>query len=215
MYHDVFSKKATTIGLSLVIIAALLSACSASASTPVPTVAQAPDSAPQSTATQVPTSAPQPTATQGPLDPCMLLPASEASTLAGASYGPGVEDNSPGGLKRCVYGAQTMNVFTVELAQAADVNAAKAAKAQFLSDLKTNLAQLTSEGFVITEMPDFADGAVLATVSVTVDGVSYNGSAIGFLKGTIFFGFADFLAGGPAPDSTALQNEATTVIGRL
>jgi hypothetical protein len=46
-------------------------------------------------------------------------------------------------------------------------------------------------------------------------GETINGSAIGVLKGTIFFGFSDVVMGNAAPSSEALQSEAMTVIGRL
>ncbi len=150
------------------------------------------------------------------LDPCQLISSQEASALAGASFGTGVEGSTPGGLKTCTYGSQTTNVFTVDVVQAPDVNTAKVDKAQFLEDLQASLQQLTNEGLNVTQDPNFADGAVLATASVNGGGIIMNGSAIGVLKGTIFFGFSDIVVGGgAAPDTIALRSEATTVLGRL
>jgi hypothetical protein len=219
-----------TLSLCMLVITAVLSACSPSASnlTPVSTppatsVPQQTATAnmPQQTATPNPTSTPQTTTTpqqattKTQLDPCLLITSQEASTLAGSSFGSGKEGNTPGGLKSCTYGSQTTNVFVVDVVQAPDVDTAKADKAQFLADLQAQLQQLTDQGLNTTELPNFADGAILAQTSINNGAVTINGSAIGVLKGTVFFGFSDIVAGGAAPNSTALQSEATTVIGKL
>ena len=223
-----------TIGACMLVITLVLSACSSStnAVTPESTVPPASVSqntprpqaiastatkVPQNTATPVPaTSVPGQATIKTQLDPCQLISSQEASALAGASFGNGVEDTTSGGLKTCTYSSQTTNVFTVDVVQAPDVNTAKADKAQFLADLQASLQQLTNEGLNITQEPNFADGAVLADVSVNGGGIIMNGSAIGFLKGTIFFGFSDIVVGGgAAPDAKALHSEATTVLGRL
>jgi hypothetical protein len=101
----------------------------------------------------------------------------------------------------------------VEVAQVPDVATAKNYKAQFLADIQANMQELTSHGVTITELPNFADGATLAQLDLS--GISVCGSAIGFLKGTIFFGFSDEARDGTAPSSQAVQAEATTVLGRL
>jgi hypothetical protein len=218
----------------MLVITLVLSACSSptSAVTQVSTVppASAPQNTtvpqaiaptgtkvPQNTATQVPaTSVPGQATTKTQLDPCQLIPSQEASVLAGTSFGSGKEGTTPGGLKSCTYGSQGTIVFTVDVVQAPSVDAAKADKAQFLADLQASLQQLTDQGLNVTEEPNFADGAVLANASVNGGGIIMNGSAIGFLKGTVFFGFSDVVIhGGAAPDSTALHSEATTVLGRL
>jgi hypothetical protein len=196
--------KRTTLEISLLAAAMLLSACGAPASTPAPTSPAAP------TSTQL-----QATATAADIDPCVLIPAQEASALAGVSFGPGVEGSVAGGEKTCTYGGNTSNVVVVNVIQAPDVDTAKAAKDAFLADLQANLQQLTSQGFTITQLPDFADGATYAEVHVSVQGITVNGSAIAVMKGTIFFGFSDTVRDNPAPDSTAVQAEATTVLGRL
>ncbi len=228
----------TTLSICLLVLSAVLSACSSatgginltsstsSASAPQQTVAitqafiQPTATVPQDTAT--PTTAFTPTATSVPqqaastsLDPCQLINSQEASTLAGASFGNGEEGSTSGGLKSCTYGSQTSNVFVVDVVQAPDVETAKADKAQFLADLQAKLQELTSEGLIITDLPNFADGAVMANASINTGQTTINGSAIGFLKGTIFFGFSDLVVGSAAPNSAALQSEATTVLGRL
>ncbi len=199
------------ITISVLAIAALLSACSAATATPAPTA----------TSVSVPSLAPaevqQPAAplVAVALDPCLLVTSQEASALAGTTFAAGKEGSTPEGLKTCTYGSQSINIFTVDVAQAADVTTAQKYKEQFLADLQANLQQLSDQGLNVTQLPNFADGAVLASASISAQGTTFNGSAIGVLKGTIFFGFSDIVVGGAAPSSAALQSEATTVLGRL
>jgi hypothetical protein len=225
-------------GICVLILAAVISACSAATSTPNQSISSSGASASQATVTSAATlsptatSAPQPTATQVPspiptevsapqpvtstsLDPAQLISSQEASSLTGASYGPCVESTTPEGLKTCTYGAQTSNIFTVEVAQAPDVATAQADKAQFLADLQTNLQQLTDQGFDVVQLPNFADGAITGQINLNAQGIQVNGSAFGFLKGTTFVGFSSIVMGGTAPSTDALQAEATTVLGRL
>jgi hypothetical protein len=229
-YHDTRSLRYPRMMRNILVVAFvfMLSACSAATSTP-PTNSTAPAAiVPQQTvppslpATSTATSIPQPTATIVPqqasastaLDPCQLINNQTASTLAGASFGPGVEGTS-NGLNSCTYSSGTSNVFTVDVAQAPDVNTAQADKDQFLADLQASAQQLSANGLNVTQLPDFADGAVIATANINAGGISVSGSAIGFLKGTIFFGFSDMVIGGSAPSAETLQSEATTVLGEL
>lgn len=170
---------------------------------PVPS---APSAAPPATAeaTAVPTS----------LDPAQLVTAAEAGKLAGASFGPCVETTTPGNGKYCTYGAQTLNVFSVAVAQAPDVATAKQAEAAFEADL-----QQVSHGvnMKVTEMPGFADGAdaAVAQGSITVSGETISASAIYLLKGTVFVGMSDVKLGGSAPSAAALEAQAKVVLGRV
>jgi hypothetical protein len=205
-------------GISLLALAALLSACSPSTSapgTPTPTTVIGQVNLPAPTATPLPTSVDQQLTAQASLDPCVLIDSQDASTYAGASFGPGVEETLSSGARLCTYGSETANVFLVEVAQAPDVATAQAYKSDFLATLEANAAQLASGGLNITQLPNFADGAVLGLFSASIQGVSLNGSAIAVLKGTIFFGFSDEVKGGPAPSATAVQTEATTLLGLL
>lgn len=152
---------------------------------------------------------------QTSLDPCVLISSQEASALAGAPFGPGKEETTSGGGKICVYGSNTNNVMTIDVAQTADKAAAEVAKQDFLTMLQTNLAQLTNEGFQITELPAFADGGITSQVTINTGSTPIYGSMFGFVKGTIFFGFSDLVNGGPAPTLAAMQAEATVVLGRL
>jgi hypothetical protein len=196
---------------TVLLIGAALSACAPATSTPAPT------SSPAQTATQPPaTKAATVAGTQTALDPCQLIPSDEASALAKATFGPGEGRSLGGNGKSCTYGAQTQNVFTVYVAQAADKASALAYKASFLSDLQANLGQLTSEGFKFaTSVPNLGDDSVLAWVTLNSGGTPINGSAIGVVKGTVFFGFSDLVLGAPAPTTDALKAEAQKVLGRL
>ncbi len=202
--------------ISVLALAGLLSACSPStSSTPTPTTVIGQINLPAPTATPAPTGLQQQTATPVSLDPCQLIDSQEASSFTGASFGPGVESTTSGGGKICTYGSETANVFMVEVAQAPDVATAKAEKADFLATLQANAQQLASGGLNVTELPAFADGATMGQLSTSVEGIALNGSAIGVLKGTIFFGFSDVVKGGAAPSAAAVQAEATSVLGRL
>ncbi len=200
--------------MSLMTAALLLSACGAATASPTAAVmpVPTPTSAPTATQAQAPTQA---SAAQTSLDPCQLISSQEASSLAGVSFGAGTEGTTQGGAKTCTYGANTANVFMVIVGQAKDAASAQAYKTEFLADLQAKLQQLTSQGLKVTELPNFADGAVLATLSISEQGVSINGSSMGVLKGTVFFGFSDIVVGGAAPTSDAMQSEATAVLGRL
>ncbi|MGD0173401.1 MAG: DUF3558 family protein [Anaerolineales bacterium] len=198
-----------TLGISVLTIAALLSACAAPTSTPVPTSTPAP------TSTSAPTSPKQQATAATSLDPCQLITSAEASKLAGGSFGAGEESTTSGGGKICTYGANTKNVFMVEVGQAPDVATAKAYQADFLATIQENLAQLTSEGLVPTDVPNLGDAAIYAEASFTLPTGTLNGSAIGVRKGTIFFGYSDLVADGPAPTRAAMESEAKTVLGKL
>jgi hypothetical protein len=232
----------TTLGVCMLVIAVILSACSATPTpttnpssgapatlVPLPTATLVPVAAPTATSLPQPTATSAPTATQPPasvvvpqqkavntlLDPCVLVPSEEASALAGVTFGDGVENTTPEGLRTCTYGSQTTNVFIAEVVQAPDIATAQQAKDQFLADLQASLQQITDQGINVTQLPDFADGGVIGQLSFSGNGMTINGSAMGFEKGTIFVGFSDLNMNGPAPTSDALQAEATTVLGRL
>ena len=220
-----------TLGICMALISVALSACSSPASIPVTTSAPPATIAPQPSAipatstpqqTVPPTQPVNPTATSAPqqttttsLDPCALISSQEASSLANASFGQGKEVTTAGGMKICTYGSQTTNVFNAEVIQAPDVATAQADEAQFLADIQANLKNLTDQGLNVTQVPTFADGAVMANTSFTTGGESISGNAMGFRKGLVFFGFSDLVVGGTAPTDAAMQSEAQKLLGRL
>jgi hypothetical protein len=124
-----------------------------------------------------------------------------------------VGETLDGGGKSCTYGANTTNVLYILVAQAADVASAEAAQQQFVNDIQANLQQLVGSGVTFAPLANFADAAIVATLNLSA--INVNGSAFGFRKGTVFFGFSDLVRGGPAPTTDAMQAQATTVLGRL
>src|SRR5580700_5237958 len=123
-------KRVLTLGIT-VATASLLAACGAAGSDTSPTPASSSNAAtPTATpiATAPPTAAPTASQTAVPTsyDPCQLVTASEASSLAGVTYGAGKEETNAGGGRDCVYGSETLNVFTVIVGVAADAATADA-----------------------------------------------------------------------------------------
>ena len=160
-----------------------------------------------SSATAVPTS----------IDPCQLITNDEAGKLAGATFGAGKESTTSGNARICVYGAQTMNVFTVSVAIAPDEATAKADEKAAQADLQANAARMAGQGLTLTQLPNFAPGAdaVLMQATMKIGGASVGGSAIYVLRGTTFFGFSDIALGSPPPSADAVKSEAMTLLGRL
>lgn len=215
------------ISISVMVFAGLLSACTAPTpaatnppqQTAAPTI-ESPTLAPSSTVppmpsptvTQAATSLPQ-TSGSTSLDPCELLNSKEALKLTGVSFGAGVESTLEGGAKMCTYGANTTNVLMVEVGQAPDIATAQAYQASFLNDIKSGLAQFGDVPLQVTQISDFGNGAVSATLGPNA--INVTGSAFGFRKNTIFFGFSDVVLGAPAPTPEAIRAEAAYVLGEL
>ncbi len=206
----------------------VLAGCSAATTTPSPaTVASQPAAAgssapvatPMPTPTPPPPSSPpatsEPTGVATSLDPCQLVTSQEASQLAGATFGAGQESTTSGNGKICTYGSQTLNVFNVVVGQAPDVATAQAEKAQAQAEFQAQAQKVAAAGLKVTELPSFADGAVVMSGSFTIEGKTISASSIYALKGAVFFGFSDLVFGRSAPSSAALQAQAQTVLGRL
>ena len=155
------------------------------------------------------------------LDPCKLVTAQEASKLAGAAYGAGVEETADNGAKECIYGRQTLNVFIVMVNVAADPATAEADWAKTEADAQAGLEKLAStEGASLglhagkITLPG-ANEAATASAGGPIGGHTLNVSAIYVLKGAVFFMFSDLLLDKPAPAASALAAEAGTVLTRI
>jgi hypothetical protein len=200
------SKKAMTL-IAFVVVAA----CGGSGQT-------ASDTTPSPPAALTPSASAQPS---GNLDPCQLVTQSEASTLAGVSFGVGTKETVSSGATMCTYGGQTRNVFLVEVAVAPDAATAQADWAQEESQAQSALTELvTSSGASVNlKAGDItltgADKAATATASKTVSGVTLSISAIYVLKGAVFFTFSDLVLGKPAPSVAAMEAQAQTVLTRV
>ena len=220
--------------ISVLAILVLLAACTSAA--PTATTAPQPTATPvvpTATNTPVPTDTPASTATSAvtatvvgtatvigtavptALDPCQLITQQEASTLAGASYGPGLEGTLSGNGKTCVYGSETKNVFFIEVIQAPDVATANAGEASYIAEVNANINKLAKAGLNVSQVPSYADGAITGQFSTSISGVSFSGIAFAFRKGTVFFGFSDIVVGTPAPSLDQMKLMGNTVLGRL
>ncbi len=191
---------------------------SASAPAAPASATAAPSASPVATASPSaeasPTAAAEATAVPTSIDPCQLISAQEAGTLAGATFGPGKAETLQGNSRMCTYGAGSKNVFNVIVAVAPDVATAQKQEASAEADLKANAAQL-NQGLTITKLPGFAPGTDAVLVELKPNALGIGGRAIYVLRGTTFFGFNDLVFGAAAPSADAVKAEAMTVLGRL
>jgi len=210
----------TAAALAVTASALLLAACSSGAPAAISTSTQS--SAPAASPSAAATAASEPTASQSAaatsLDPCQLVTSSEASSLSGASYGPGKEEAENGG-KQCIYGYQTTNVFTVELGQASDPASAQADWSQEQSQAEALVEQKLPSGVNISlntqNLTGLGDRAATANGSTTIDGKLIGMSAIYLLKGATFLSFSDIVLGQQGPSASAMQREASTALSRV
>ena len=219
-------------GLTIVIGAMLIAGCTSSASPSASSLAAA---APTTAVSSTPTTTPTPSATTAPtasattaqsaaptsLDPCQLVTATEASSLAGASFPAGTEGTTSGGGRTCVYGAQTTNVFSVLVAQAPDAATAQADWTQEEAKAQSTLEKGVPSGVTVSlNLSDVsnvagADRAAVGTGSATISGETIHGSVIYLLKGAAFVYFGDLVLGKAAPATADMEAQATTTLGRV
>lgn len=154
-------------------------------------------------------------ATERVIDPCQLVTQQEASQLAGTTFGAGKEETNSGGGRTCVYGAQTVNVFTIGLVIAPDAATAQAGWSEAQSQAQ---AQLLQEGVNVTldqaTLPG-ADKTVTGTATETLEGKTISISAIYVLKGKTFFTFSDLVLGNKAPSIAQMEAQAQTSLSRV
>ena len=155
------------------------------------------------------------------LDPCQLVTQQEASTLAGTKFGAGKTEAISSAATMCTYGAQTLNVFTVEVAVAPDAATAQADWAQEEAQAQAAVQKLVAEaGASVTlkageiTLPG-ADKAATAIATGSVGGKTLSISAIYVLKGAVFFTFADLVLGKSAPTASAMAAQAETSLSRV
>ena len=148
---------------------------------------------------------------QNTIDPCQIVTQDEASSLTHASFGPGKEEGNKV-RHECVYGAQTPNVFTVYVIQAASTGDAQAGWDQLLAEAQqaagqaSNLVQLSPESGI-------GDRAEWLELDLSQIGVS--GRGLAFLKGSVGVYLIDEVRGGSAPTRDAMTTQAQTVLSRL
>ena len=197
----------------------------ATSTSATPTAAPSPPPATSAPASPSPTpsaSAPaSPTGSGSPtnLDPCQLVTQEEASTLAGATFGPGKEETISAASKECVYGSQTTNVLDVIVAQAADAKTAQAyyaaGQADAQSTIATKLPPGTAAKLNTANTEGIGDQAALITGGASVQGQTINFTGIYVLSGSTFFTIGDLVLNKPAPTASAIQDQAKVTLGRI
>ncbi|MGH2464465.1 MAG: hypothetical protein ACRDGI_03315 [Candidatus Limnocylindrales bacterium] len=145
------------------------------------------------------------------LDPCTIIPNATVNTLAAATFSAGTESTTAGGSKICTYGAQTLDVFEVLVAQAPDVATAQAEE----QSAEDDLAKAAGEGIKFTEDMTIGDGAVYGRQGLEINGVPFSGSAMYFLKGPIFVGFNQIEQGSDTMSTDAMVAEAQLIVSQL
>ncbi len=155
------------------------------------------------------------------VDPCQLVTQSEASALAGTTFGAGKPETDPGGGKLCVYGGATANVFMVIVGQAPDPATAQAEWTQEQAKAQAALGKSVPAGMAlnfkvndVSSIPG-ADKAALASFTQSIGNVSIAASAVYLLKGAVFLSFSDLALGHSAPAASAMEAQAATSLGRL
>lgn len=153
------------------------------------------------------------------LDPCQLVTSAEASSLAGTTFGQGKDEPSGTSGRRCVYGSQTLNVFTVIVGQAATVADADAQWSSAQAEAQAAVSKQLPSGVSVSVHTDnltgIADKAALASGSAAISGQTINEIAIYLLKGTTFLTFSDLVLNKKAPSEAAMKAEAQTALSRV
>jgi hypothetical protein len=212
--------------VSVLLVGVTLVGCSPAAapatSTPFPPTQQpvsptATEAPPTSVPTTAPTAEPTAAATEqtAALDPCQVVPLQEASDLVGVTLEAGREAPYPDGSQGCLYAAVSSNVLTVEVYQAPDVATADTHRDAFMDGLSGLEENAIGQSIEPTKVPDFADGAIEGEMHFTNMGVTMNGSAFAFVKGTTCVGIMDIAQDSDAPSLDALKAEATKALDRI
>jgi len=153
------------------------------------------------------------------LDPCQLVTSSEASSLAGTSFGTGREEKAKGGGRICVYGYQTTNVFTVEVGQDKSSSDARKQWARTEAKARTLLQHKVPAGISVhvqtADVSGLGDRAATVFSRDDIAGHKFGISGIYLLKGATFVAFQDLLLGGAPPSTSALQAQARTTLSRV
>jgi hypothetical protein len=139
--------------------------------------------------------------------------------LANAKFGPGKEESNAGGGKECIYGSQTTNVVTVEVAVAADAATAQAdyseEQAQAQTLIETKLPPGTVAKLNTTNTEGIGDRASTVTGTSAILGKPIYFTGIYVLKGPVFFLIGDLVVDAKPPTVAAIQDQAKVTLGRI
>jgi hypothetical protein len=155
-----------------------------------------------------------PTAVPTAIDPCQLVTKDEANKLAAASFADGKEEENKNHLRNCTYGAQTKNVFMVDVLQAPDAATAKAAEAGVKAEFENSAAKgkMSVQEIAQYKGDPNTDCAILRVPS---NALQINGIAMYCVKGAVFTGFSDLKFGSAAPGANDVETQMDTVLGRI
>jgi hypothetical protein len=212
-------RSAALLTVTATVLVSALAACSSvgSSGTTPPATQSAPEPASAAAASPAAPSSQSAVATQ--LDPCQIVPAAEASAVAGTTFGAGREEPSGTDGKRCVYGSETTNVFSVIVGQADTAVDAQADYSQEEADAQSAITKQVPSGVKFSEQTQdvsgLADRATVVNGSVNMGAESVAASAIYLLKGAVFLSFSDVVVGSSAPTASALEAEAPKALARL
>lgn len=216
-----------TVGLGVVSAVGVLAlaACSSSSPSSGSGAANAANATTAASVSAPPTQAPAtsaPPTTQAAAatapDPCQMVTGTEASALAGASFGPGKKSN---GGSDCTYSSPTLRLVSVQAARANSAAEAQAYWAQEqakLPDLMQREAQAPAAVHLtikVTPLSGFGDRAALISGSATLEGMTLAVNGMYLLKGATFVGFEAMAINHPAPTTAAVEAQAKTVLGRM
>ncbi|HSN10856.1 MAG TPA: hypothetical protein VLS51_01945 [Propionibacteriaceae bacterium] len=151
------------------------------------------------------------------VDPCQVVTQSEASSLAGTTFGPGKETEADGS-KTCVYTSNLTHAFQVLVTQASSPSEAQAQWSKYEAQATSAVGQLPSGAPTptLTPISGLGDRAESATVSASLAGQTLSGNAVYLLKGATFLALSDISVGSPAAaTASALQTQAKTSLSRL
>lgn len=224
-------RSAALLTVTATVVASALAGCSTAGSsgTTPPATQSATEQASTAATASAASAATSPAASASPsssqsgvatsLDPCQIVPAAEASAVAGATFGAGQEEPSGTDGKRCVYGSETTNVFSVIVGQADTSADAEADYSQEEADAQSAITRQVPSGVKFNEhtqdVSGLADRATVVNGSVSMGGESIAASAIYLLKGAVFLSFSDVVVGSNAPTASALEAEATKALARI
>lgn len=225
-------RSAALLTVTATVLVSALAACSSvgSSGTTPPATQSAPESASvaatasaassaAASAAASPAAASSQSAVATQLDPCQIVPAAEASAVAGTTFGAGREEPSGTDGKRCVYGSETTNVFSVIVGQADTAADAQADYSQEEADAQSAITKQVPSGVKFSEQTQdvsgLADRATVVNGSVNMGAESVAASAIYLLKGAVFLSFSDVVVGSSAPTASALEAEAPKALARL
>ena len=209
------------LGQSLVIALAFMAAACSSSSTAATSPTPIAGSLPQASSATAQKPTVNPSATPTTVDPCQLVTSQEASSMTGASYGAGVPQTYDGGSKGCIYGYQTLNVFSVLVAQADSPQTAQADWAQEQAQAQVVLAKAAGAASNLNVNTNDvsnvsgADKAAVGSGSFPFGGRTFNVSVMYLIKGSVFVTFSDISVGVAAPSAGSMESQAAAVVGRL